>query len=210
MIISPFSSKILVKDLELPASWTQELEITLKFLMLDKEENCSLSKSLKDNNLRLIYRYDEHKSSKPYIINEGTAKKHKVIEDLRNIFIDGFCELNREYNNQYDEQYLRKTFLFDSGNFAILKKGQRVGLHNHPSIAFAIFYLTDVDNENDGGELILYDPSFNQNKHFSPKRDMKIATKKNRLIIGPANVWHEVTPYYGNYDRLCAVIDLKR
>ena len=210
MIVSPFYSKLLVKDFDLPDAWTDELIFTLKFLELNKEENCSFTRSLQDSELRKHFIFDSFKSTKPYIIHEETAKQHPVIADLRNIFIEGFCELNREFNDQYAEDYLRTVYLKDSGNFAVLKTGNRVGAHNHPSIAFAIFYLTDVDNEHDGGELVLYDPSFNHQKHFVSPKEIKIKTKKNRLIIGPANVWHEVTPYYGSEDRMCAVIDLRR
>ncbi len=210
MIVTPFSSKILIKDYDLPDLWTEELITTLKFLSIQKQDNCSLTQSLEDQQTADLYQYDSQKSTKPYIIHEDSAKEYKVISDLRNIFIEGFCELNRHYNNQYDEQYLREVFKKDSGNFAVLNSGQRVGLHNHPSIGFAIFYLTDVDNDKDGGELILYDPSFHQNQHFHPPKEISITTKKNRLIIGAADVWHEVTPYKGNYQRLCAVTDLRR
>lgn len=210
MIVSPFYSKLLVKDYDRPDSWTEELIFTLKYLTLSKEENCTLTNDLKDETLQELFRYDSQKLSKPYVISETTAKEHKIIKELRDIFIDGFCELNKEYSNLYDETYLRNVYLADAGNFAVIKQGQRVGLHNHPSIAFAIFYLTEVDNSQDGGELILYDPSFNQSPHFTSRREIKIQTKKNRLVIGPANVWHEVTPYRGKNDRMCAVIDLKR
>ncbi len=210
MIVTPFSSKLLVKDYNFSNKWNDELINTLKFLSSMKEQNCSFSKILDDDEVAKLYEYDEHKSTKPYVIHEESAKEFKVIEDLRNIFLEGFCELNRHYNNQYSEDYLKKVYIKDSGNFAVLKQGQRVGLHNHPSIAFAIFYLTDVDNNNNGGELVLYDPSFHQNKHFHSKKEIRIQTKKNRLVIGPADMWHEVTPYTGSVDRMCAVIDLKR
>jgi len=210
MIVTPFSSKLLVKDFDMPDAWTEELTHTLRFLSLEKAQSCTLTQSLEDDELAELFRYDGQKSTKPYIIHKDTAKQYSVIADLRKIFIDGFCELNQHYGNQYSEEYLRKEFEKDSGNFAVLKGGQRVGLHNHPSIAFAIFYLTDVDNEKDGGELILYDPSFHRNAYFHPPREVKIKTKKNRLVIGAADVWHEVTPYQGVKDRLCAVTDLKR
>lgn len=210
MIVTPFYSKIIVKDYDFSDEWTEELIFTLKFLSLDKENNCSLTKMIKERNIHLDEKYDWHKITKPYIIHEETAVRYPIIAELRSIFIDGFQELNREYNYQYDESYLNKVYLQDSGNFAIVKPGQRVGIHDHPSIAFAIFYLSDINNKDDGGELVLHDPSFNRNISFHPQRQVTIQTKKNRLVIGPANVWHEVDYYHGNEDRLCAVIDLKR
>ena len=210
MIVNPFYRKILVKDYDLPDSWTDELIVTLKYLELDKDRNCSFTQQLKDEKESMHFVNDKHKITKPYIIHEKTAKEHNIITELRKIFIDGFCELNEEYENLYTEEYLRQVYLNDSGNFAVLKPGSYVGSHNHPSIAFAIFYLTDVDNDKDGGELILHDPSFNTNIHFAPPKIVKIPTKKNRLVIGPSNMWHEVEPYNGSTNRMCAVIDLKR
>lgn len=210
MILTPFYTKLVVKDYDFPDTWTDELILTLKYISLLKDDYCTLTKNFNNQDKAKLAKFDNQKLSKPYVINEETASEYSIIKQLREIFIDGFCELNREYSNIYDDRYLKEIYLNDSGNFAVLKSGDRVGLHNHPSIAFAIFYLTDVDNKTDGGELVLYDPSFNQQRYFSPSNEIKIPTKKNRLIIGPANVWHEVTPYYGNSERLCAVIDLKR
>jgi hypothetical protein len=210
MILTPFSSKILIRDYDFPDLWTRELISTLQFLSLTKSANCTLTMSLEDSEVADMFRYDGHKNTKPYIIHSESAKEFKVIDDLRKIFIDGFCELNSAYGNQYSEEYLKSEYDNDSGNFAVLKSGQRVGLHNHPSIGFAIFYLTDVDNIADGGELVLHDPSFNRSPHFHPPKEIKVQTKKNRLVVGPANVWHEVTPYTGSADRMCAVIDLQR
>lgn len=210
MIITPFASKILVKDYDMSDEWTNELTTTLKILTTNKSANCSLSKMLEDETTAELFKYDAQKSTKPYVIHEQSAQEFKIIAELRDIFLQGFLELNKEYNNQYSEEYLKEQYKHDSGNFAILRNGQRVGLHNHPSIGFAIFYLTDVDNEADGGELILYDPSFHRNQYFHSPREIRIKTKKNRLVIGAADVWHEVTPYTGQQDRMCAVIDLKR
>jgi hypothetical protein len=210
MIVSPFYRKILVKDYDLPDSWTDELILTLKFLELNKQDNCSLTKLIREKNLNSDYKYEEHKIKKPYIIHEETAKNFQVISDLRNIFIEGFCELNKGHDYHYEEAYLRKIFLGNSGNFATMKKGQYVGSHDHPSIAFAIFYLTDVNNKADGGELILHDPAFHRNFGFHSPREIKVPTKKNRLVIGPSNIWHEVEMFTGNSERMCAVIDLRR
>jgi hypothetical protein len=205
MIVTPFSNKILVKDHDFPDLWTEELIVTLKYLAANKEENCSLTKAIRESNLYS----DTHKTTKPYIIHEETATRFEIISELRKIFIDGFVELNKAYGNPFTEEYLRKVYLRDSGNFATVKTGSYVGIHDHPSIAFAIFYLSDVVEE-DGGQLILHDPSFNNVDHFSCAKEIKIKAKKNRLVIGPASIWHEVELYTGHTDRLCAVIDLRR
>lgn len=210
MIVTPFSTKVLVKDYDMPDEWTTNLISTLEFLAEHNTIACSLTKLLTDNTVAEQFKYDTHKRTKPYIVHEESAQHFTIISDLRNIFLQGFLDLNTAYNTQYTEKHIREHYKTDSGNFAVLKSGQRVGLHRHPSIGFAIFYLTDVDNETDGGELILHDPSFHCNKYFHSDREIRIKTKKNRLIVGAADIWHEVTPYVGNHDRMCAVIDLKR
>jgi hypothetical protein len=210
MIVTPFFTELLVKDFDMDESWTNELITTLKVLTMNKDNNCTLAQSLEDKTIAGLFKYDKQKSTKPYIIHEESASQHQVIKDLRNIFLDGFLELNKSYGNQYTKSEIKDKFVKDSGNFAVLENGMHVGAHNHPSIAFAIFYLSDVDNEHDGGELILHDPSFHRNTHFHDKKEMSISTKKNRLVVGPAHVWHEVTPYLGKDPRMCAVIDLGR
>jgi Rps23 Pro-64 3,4-dihydroxylase Tpa1-like proline 4-hydroxylase len=72
----------------------------------------------------------------------------------------------------------------------------------------AVYYLDCVDNDKDGGKLIFHDPAFNQVIKTRPKSKMSIETEKNTIIIVPAHVWHEVTPYYGEEDRLAVVMNI--
>ena len=83
-------------------------------------------------------------------------------------------------------------------------------IHNHGSYvnAFAIFYLTDVNIEKDGGELILHDPSFSGLENFHENKVFKISPKKNRMVICPNHIWHEVARYNGENERLCVIINL--
>ena len=98
---------------------------------------------------------------------------------------------------------------FNIGKLPIMKKGDYQRLHGHVNaVAFAIFYLTDVNNERQGGELILKDPSFNTNYGFKPPEDYAVETKKNRLVVVPGYIWHEVTPYTGDDDRITIVMNL--
>lgn len=194
----------------MPDVWTTNLISTLEFLAANAIVTCSLTKLLTDSATAEQFKYDAHKRTKPYVVHEESAQHFTIISELREIFLQGFLDLNSSYSSQYTEKYIREQYRADSGNFAVLKSGQRVGLHRHPSIGFAIFYLKDIDNQSDGGELILHDPSFHRNKHFHSERTVQIKTKKNRLVVGASDVWHEVTPYTGKHDRICAVIDLKR
>jgi len=208
-IITPFFTNILIKDYEKSEQWNCELINTLKALSLNGEY-CDLRKDLKNNKNTFLLTYDYHKLSKPYVITEETSSMFPIIKELRDMYIDCFYELASSFkNNILTKDEIKKIFFSDSGNFTELKKNMVVGLHNHPSRAFAIFYLSDVDNSQYGGELILHDPAFHANKRFHPKQKIKIKTKKNRMIIGPSYIWHEVSKFYGK-DRFCAVVDLDR
>jgi hypothetical protein len=37
----------------------------------------------------------------------------------------------------------------------------------------------------------------------------EIQTEKNSIVIIPAHVWHEVTPYFGNDERLTITMDIE-
>jgi hypothetical protein len=206
MIFCPFYNKILIKDYSFSDSWNEELITTLKYLSLEKDKYCGHTEKLEEN--YELLKYDEQKNDKPYIVTEKNSHSFPIIKTLRNLFLECF----HEYNNSFEEKIdnIDKIFLKDEGNLATLKYGQRVGLHQHPSYCFAIFYLTDVDNEKDGGELVLLDPSFNTQNNFCSAKEYKVKTKKNRMVVASSYIWHEVTPYYGKKERLCAVIDLGR
>jgi hypothetical protein len=82
-------------------------------------------------------------------------------------------------------------------------------LHSHVGcMAVGVFYFQDVDNDKDGGQLILNDPSFHLNYGFHSPNEHHIETVKNRLCVFPAYVWHQVGPYYGDNERRVMVIHL--
>jgi Rps23 Pro-64 3,4-dihydroxylase Tpa1-like proline 4-hydroxylase len=74
--------------------------------------------------------------------------------------------------------------------------------------AFGIFYLTDVDNEKHGGTLVLHDPAFHGVFNFHEARTYDVATKKNRLVICPNHIWHEVKQYLADDERITIVVNL--
>jgi hypothetical protein len=135
------------------------------------------------------------------------------LRDLFNMFVDSFFELSQEFSNKTDanlsreevEQKLSK----DLGRLPLMRKGDEKGLHTHgEASAYGIFYLNDIDNEKEGGQLILHDPSFNSLRHFCDDKTLKIETKKHRMIIAPAHIWHEVSKYYGDEERQTIVLNL--
>jgi Rps23 Pro-64 3,4-dihydroxylase Tpa1-like proline 4-hydroxylase len=133
-----------------------------------------------------------------------------VLKNLQEKFIDGFYELANSFEqNTLSREKIEHMVSKNSGKLPLMKKGDYKKTHNHHgACAFAVFYLSDVDNDKHGGKLILKDPSFHSNLNFHPVEECEIETKSNRLVIAPAYVWHEVSPYFGDEERITIVINL--
>ena len=133
-----------------------------------------------------------------------------ILKEIKDIFIDGFHELAESYdNNNMTKEDVSNLFGDTYGQLPILKAGQNMSAHTHPgTIASAVFYLTDVDNENDGGQLVLRDPSWHSTPGFRNDMEYEIKTKAGRLVVFPVHVWHEVKTYFGEKDRVTIVANL--
>ena len=130
--------------------------------------------------------------------------------DIPEVFIDGFHELAQAHeNNDLSRESVDKLFADNFGQLPIMKTGQSLPAHTHPgAVASAVFYLTDVDNEKDGGQLVLRDPSWHTTLGFRNNMEYEIGTKAGRLIVFPVHIWHEVRPYFGKEDRVTIVANL--
>jgi hypothetical protein len=144
------------------------------------------------------------------LFTDENMKNFPVISDLKNVFLEGFNELAQsDPNNALTSDEIEHMFNLHSGRLPIMREGDYKKLHAHPgTTAFGVFYMSDVDNEKDGGKLILRDPSFHVNPGYRSDMTHEIETRAGRLIIAPSYIWHEVTPYYGKEDRLTAVSNL--
>jgi hypothetical protein len=197
MIKNIFPVNVYIKDLQKNQEWTESIKNTtsaifLKYLAEKKIDK----KELADNEI-------------PFFVEEN-IKKYPILNELREILIDGFYSLAQSYeNNTLTREKIKEMVCRNSGRLPFMVKNDYKSVHSHTGAsAFAIFYLSDIDNQKDGGKLILRDPSFNLNLHFSPNQNFEIETKQNRLIVAPGYVWHEVTPYYGDKERITIVINL--
>jgi len=95
----------------------------------------------------------------------------------------------------------------DSCKINLMKKGYRLGAHTHYSNdAFACIYFNDVTEE-EGGELVLYDPRWQRNYMFGGSKLEKIKSKRGKIVIAPQYLWHEVTHYHGEDERLTLVVN---
>lgn len=199
MIHDLFPTKVLIKDVDLTEEELNEMEIAVQAIFIS---HMSESGS----------HIDSGENTMPLFTKEN-MQVFPVLNKLKDIFIDGFVELGAANSDKKITEETRKLVeeLVDNhaGRLPLMKTGDYKQIHAHPgSTAFGVFYLTDVDNEKNGGYLVLRDPSFHTTPHFSGAKSHKIETRAGRLVIAPTHVWHEVTPYYGKEDRITVVSNL--
>lgn len=202
MIHDIFPTKILVKDHEFSDKWNQELKDLLGGLLLNEQAK---GRSF----------YEVTDDSMP-VFTEANIANYPILKEVQQLFVDGFEELAKAFPD-YEESIeifgldragIEQRVSAELGRLPYMKSGDFKEVHSHvKAFAFGILYLDDVDNESEGGELVLRDPSFNLNMPYSVKSRYQVATKKHRLVIAPAHVWHEVTQYTGDL-RSTVVINL--
>lgn len=197
MITSIFPNNILVKDYELGDEWNNNVT--------------SIVKAVFQQELAVKGNYAEAGNDSVPVFTEENMKMCSELAELREMFTDCFYELASSYTtNKLTRDDIAKRLRVELGRLPFMKKNDFKRIHNHDSLvdAFGIFYLTDIDNEHDGGELVLHDPSFSGVFNFHEKRTMEIATKKHRMVICPNHIWHEVTRYNGEKERITIVLNL--
>lgn len=199
MIHDLFPTKVLIKDIELTEKDATDLEVAISAIFTAHEAKSGSH-------------VDSGEDSMP-LFNEYNIKVFPVLQKLKDLFIDGFVELGLAYEGNTKQEDTREKIaeMVDNhaGRLPLMRNGDYKQIHSHPgNVAFGIFYLTDVDNEKDGGYLVLRDPSFNTTPVYGGQQTCKIKTKAGRLIIAPTHVWHEVTPYHGKEDRVTVVSNL--
>jgi hypothetical protein len=199
MIQTIFPIKILVKDYEFSDEWNSTVSAFIRYHFTKAVEAKGSYEAAADEDISVFS--EEHMTAYP------------ELKELYNIFIDGFYELSQASKIETEEPLTRDNIAFklsnDLGRLPLMRTGDYKTLHTHTETnAYGIFYISDVNNEKDGGELVLHDPSFNNLRYFTSKKTLSIPTKKNRLIIAPSNIWHEVTRYIGQDERLAIVLNL--
>ena len=143
------------------------------------------------------------------VFTYDNIKTYKEIKELYKFFAQSCHILAKEYDDTITFEEIIDCMEETTGRLPFMRKGDYKSLHCHSGASLvAVFYLDDVDNDKDGGKLILHDPAFNQVIRTKPKSKMPIDTEKHSIIIVPAHVWHEVTPYNGDEDRLAVVMNI--
>lgn len=199
MIQTIFPTKILVKDFDRSDNWNQTI--------------CAFIRSHFTNAIEVKGSYMAAGDEDIDVFTEENMSQYPELRDLFDMFVDGFYDLSQAYSNSIDKnltrEEIKERLSKDLGKLPLMRKGDTKRIHNHcEADAFGIFYLNDVDNEKEGGQLILHDPSFNSLRHFCDDKILEIETKKHRMVIAPSNVWHEVSTYLGEEERQTIVLNL--
>ena len=197
MITSIFPNKILIKDFELSDEWNNNVTVMVKSVF---------AKELSEKGDYAVAGND----TVPLFTEENMKSCPELVQ-LKQMIVDCFYELASSFNsNKLTKEDIEKRVRKELGRLPFMKKNDSKKIHNHDSMidAFAIFYLTDVDNDKEGGELILHDPSFSGALNFHEKRTFEVPTKKHRMVICPNHIWHEVSMYTGEKERITVVLNL--
>ena len=199
MIQTIFPIKILVKDYDKSDEWTHTISAFIR---------SHFTKAIEDKGS-----YNAATDEDIDVFTEENMSQYPELRDLFNMFADGFYELSQQYQNGTDKNLTREDIVQklskDLGRLPLMRTGDFKQIHNHcEASAFGVFYMGDVDNEKEGGQLVLHDPSFNSLRHFCDEKTFEISTKKHRMIIVPAHVWHEVSTYFGSEERQTIVLNL--
>ena len=190
-----FPTNIVIQDVELTEKQANDLLVAVQAIFLDNQ----------------IHNNGTGSWAEPLpVFTQDNLRIFPVLNDIREVFIDGFHELAQAHeNNDLSRESVDKLFADNFGQLPIMKTGQSLPAHTHPgAVASAVFYLTDVDNEKDGGQLVLRDPSWHTTLGFRNNMEYEIGTKAGRLIVFPVHIWHEVRPYFGKEDRVTIVANL--
>lgn len=199
-VVDLFPTKVLIKDTELTNQQLSEMEIAIQAVFASHQAQTGSHIESGEETIPLF--------------TPENIEIFPVLQTLKDTFIDGYIELglaNSDKQEVTDDIRQKVEELVDNhaGRIPLMRSGEYKQVHCHPgAFAFAVFYLTDVDNERDGGYLVLRDPSFNTAAMFTGEKKHLVETKAGRLIVGPAHLWHEVTPYHGDEDRVTVVSNL--
>lgn len=201
MIKSIFPVNVLIKDDVLTEVHLKELESVVSSCFHQKKIINEIS-------------YEETGNDCLDLFTDENLKNYESLRVMRKELINSFFELSESYEEGHDtikhsKESIDKFLKMSEIKVPFMQNKMYKKIHNHVgSIAIGVFYFQDVNNDKDGGQLILNDPSFHANYGFHSPNEFCIDTVKNRLCVFPAYVWHQVIPYIGDKERRVMVIHL--
>jgi len=195
-VLSLFPSNVYVEDVNFSEEEYKELKIAIQAIFIMHEVISGSHIETGEDSMPLY--------------TEENIKTFPVLKKLKRAFIEGFLSLAQSFEkNNLTQIDVERMIDNHAGRLPIMRYGDYKKIHCHPGAsAFGVFYLSDVDNEKEGGKLILREPSFHTNLGFHGRKTHEIETKACRLVIAPAHIWHDVTPYFGKEDRITVVSNL--
>lgn len=137
-----------------------------------------------------------------FYTNEGRLLDKEIFKEVREEIIGEVCKMADAYGHEYEGINISNSWSFSTLD------GDPIFHHNHPNGYFSgVFYLTD------GAPLHIIDHSVGSLFFIMPNRDpnkttkfgnyrIKIDPKPGMLVLFPAGMYHEVTPYKKGNTRL--------
>lgn len=205
MIREIFPTAIVINDVDLSEEKISDLKVAVNAIFLHNygitREQAYIDGSVNERG--------NYSDTIP-VFNEENLSVFPVLKELREIIIDGFYELAQYYeNNNLSREDIAALIATNHSQLPIMRQTQSMTAHTHPgTVASALFYLVDIDNEKDGGQLVLRDPSWHTTAGFRNSLDYEVETKTGRLVVFPTHIWHEVKNYLGDKDRISIVTNL--
>jgi hypothetical protein len=140
-------------------------------------------------------------------ISNSTKDWEKLIEKrFESLLLD---IVNNHYHGKYEicEGWIRTLSTKHHNDFELHSDSHYGGQ------LVAVFQISG--NEASGGELVLYDPSWNNPQWVSDTNNKNSNTftvpfKMGNLIVFPSNVWHRVNSYSGQTNRVTLNLILKK
>jgi hypothetical protein len=205
MIKDLFPVKIIQKDLEISDEINEKISNTISAIHATVKASSNF----------------ENACEEMFLFNEENLKNCPELSIILDSFVQGFSDLLDAnggdpiyQNHEQIKGKIRSTIIGDKRPWTKLpfmraRSNEFKASHTHEqSCVWGILYLQDIDHDLVGGQLYLEDPHRSTQKHFKSDPIVKIEAKKNRLLIVPNYVWHGVTPYSGEEDRLSIVVSL--
>ena len=146
-----------------------------------------------------------------FAFSDENIKKYPVLRDLKRMFSVAIKDLVAKYdNNRVKPGDIDKRLAESEPEFPSREhKNYPVPVpHFHPLVSCIGLFYIDGGDDDEGGDLVLLDPSNNQLAEFVSPEVEYIKPKRGKMVIFPAIIRHGVTRYTGNTNRRVIVLDI--
>ena len=147
-----------------------------------------------------------------FAFSDENIENYPVLHELKRMFSIAIRDLAAKYGNSrvkpddIDSRLAESESEFPSRDH----KAYPVSVpHFHPLVSCTGLFYIDAGDENQGGNLMLFDPSNNQMVEFVSPEVEYIEPKRGKMVIFPGHMRHSVTQYTGSALRRMVVLDLK-